>query len=326
MKNIFFKIWLYIGLITFTYNLCETYASVLLRSNPFSGETSISPSHQQRNQDDNHHSLKSTGLAVLKRLSVKSTNIESNPPKVPLDESYTNVPGFVSSSQDSNDTMVDSANTDHCIVCLQSFHTSIKHDIQYLLDSMSSSQNNSNNVNTFENHTAIAIDNIIHCSKININNRDEFETQESQNTHSDLLSPRKCANKRCSAMFHKDCWEQAMKSQLENGRFDLEGELDHIQLKCPHCSYANHNLSDTLKGMIQQKETLIRLRQQTLRLMTTQPPQQPQQSRRQYQSNSSRNKAGECMGNAFLCLGLFPIAMLFLVFLIYICTLIVGAV
>lgn len=297
--------WFYIGLTTLlVFNLCETYSSVLFYSNQFSNinQTSISSSRTQPNHVDNHHS-KSPGLAVLKRLSAKSTNITRSLPKIAFDESYTNVPGFVSSSQDRNNTMVDSANTDRCIICLESLHTSIKHEIQELLDSISSLQSNSNSWTAFDNHTFITI---VECNKTNINNIDEFETQESQNNHKDLLSrQRKCANKRCSAIFHKGCWEQAMKSQVENRYFDLEGEHDHIQLKCPHCNYANHNLSDTLKRMIQHKENLIRLRQQTFRLMS--PTTTQSQWRRQYQSDPSDDNVTGCMNKILCCLALIPI-------------------
>ena len=79
-------------------------------------------------------------------------------------------------------------------------------------------------------------------------------------------------------MYHKGCWEKAMKIQLENQHSnDLKEKVDHIQLKCPHCNHVNRNLSNTLKEMAHRKEKLRKLRQQTLRLMTTQPPQLQQQ-------------------------------------------------
>ena len=303
MNNIVSKMWLYIGLTTFAYNLCETYSSVLRYSNPFSDQTSISQSHVKRSQDDNHDS--------------ESTNIASSPSKVTFDERYNYIPGFVSNLQDPsdrNENTIDSANTDdhHCIICLQSFNTSIKHEIQFILDSISSSKKNSTNMNTIENHTVITIDNNIECNQANINNRDETQDVESQNNHSDFLSLYKCANKRCSAMYHKGCWEKAMKSQLENQHSnDLKGKFDHIQLKCPHCNHINRNLSNTLKEMVHRKERLIKLRQQALRLMT----RQQHQLRQQYRSRSSRNESS-CMENAWLCLLLFPIVMLFMVFII----------
>ena len=91
-----------------------------------------------------------------------------------------------------------------------------------------SSPQNSNNVNTFEIVQLLQLIALSIVAKLTsiIEMNSKHKIYKTCN-HSDLLSLQKCASERCSAMFDKECWEQAMKSQLENGHFDLEVEFDH---------------------------------------------------------------------------------------------------
>jgi len=122
---------------------------------------------------------------------------------------------------------------DTCLICLQSFNDGLSCEIR----SIASDKNETRLPN-------VPISN----SSLYTGPASVKMTQNSNSIH-------KCSNSRCSATFHKQCWQETMYHQMQRNHISIQTTID---LQCPHCKHLNNTLSESLKRYIAQNMAALR--------------------------------------------------------------------